>query len=65
MPKMKTNKSVAKRMKKTATGKFKRNKTRRRHLLTCKNRKQKRSFKEQPLVENNDSKRLSVLIPYA
>ncbi len=65
MPKMKTNKSVSKRFKKTASGTFKRNKTKRRHLMTCKTRGQKRNFKDQPLVEATDSKRFAVLLPYA
>jgi len=64
MPKMKTNKSVAKRLSKTATGKFKRNKTRRRHLLVCKSAKQKRGFRDRPVVAKSDMKRLKVLLPY-
>jgi large subunit ribosomal protein L35 len=65
MPKMKTNKSVAKRLKKTATGKFKRGKTRRRHLMTCKNAKQKRGFREKPLVEKTNLRKVNTLLPYA
>lgn len=65
MPKMKTNKSVAKRVRKTASGKFKRGMSRRRHLMTCKTSKQKRGFRETPTLEKNDEKRLSVLLPYA
>lgn len=65
MPKMKTNKSVAKRMKKTGTGKFKRGKTKRRHLMTCKNAKQKRNYREESVMDKSDTKRLKVLMPYA
>lgn len=64
MPKMKTNKSVAKRIKKTATGKFTRNKAKARHLMTSKTRKQKRSFKEVPCVHKTDAKKFQVLLPY-
>lgn len=65
MPKLKTNKSVSKRLKKTASGKLKRGRTRRRHLMTSKNAKQKRSFRKTPMVKGVDAKRLSLLIPYA
>jgi large subunit ribosomal protein L35 len=65
MPKLKTNKSVAKRFKKTGTGKFTRNKTKRRHLMVSKNAKQKRLFRRKAVVKQVDAKRLSKLMPYA
>ncbi|MBN2144257.1 MAG: 50S ribosomal protein L35 [Candidatus Aureabacteria bacterium] len=65
MPKLKTNKSVSKRFKKTASGLFKRNKTRRRHLMISKNTKQKRQFRKKVIVKQQDAKRLSRLMPYA
>jgi large subunit ribosomal protein L35 len=65
MPKLKTNKSVSKRFKKTASGLFKRNKAKRRHLMTSKNAKQKRQFRQTAIVKLVDSRRLAVLLPYA
>ena len=43
MPKQKTKKAMAKRFKKTGTGKFKRSSAGGAHILTGKSRKQKRS----------------------
>ena len=63
--KMKTNKSVAKRFKKTASGKFLRSKARRGHLMTSKNAKRKRAYRLKGAVEKTDSARLKVLLPYA
>ncbi|MGA1194669.1 MAG: 50S ribosomal protein L35 [Kiritimatiellia bacterium] len=50
MPKMKTKKAVAKRFKKTATGKVKRAKIGRRHLLGHKSRSRKRSLRQPAIV---------------
>jgi len=50
MPKKKTKKAVAKRFKKTATGKVKRHKAGRRHLLGSKSRGRKRSLRKSTLV---------------
>ena len=43
MPKLKTNRAAAKRFKKTATGKLKRNKAYKSHILTKKSQKRKRT----------------------
>ena len=43
MPKLKTNRAAKKRYSKTATGKFKRTKANRRHLLANKTNRQKKS----------------------
>ena len=43
MPKIKTNRAVAKRFKKTGTGKLKRNKAYKSHILTKKSQKRKRT----------------------
>ena len=45
MPKMKTSKSAAKRFKATGTGKLKRSKAYKSHILTKKTTKRKRIFK--------------------
>ena len=47
MPKLKTNKAAKKRYSYTATGKVKRTKSNRRHLLANKTRRQKKSGKIQ------------------
>ena len=45
MPKIKTNRAAAKRFKKTATGKLKRNKAYKSHILTKKSTKRKRNLR--------------------
>ena len=60
MPKMKTRKSVAKRFKKTGTGKIKRQSSSRGHLFTSKTRKQKRRLRAGGLVSKADEKRLLI-----
>ena len=45
MPKQKTNKGVKKRMKVTASGKIKRHKTNKRHLLSGRTSKRKRQLR--------------------
>jgi large subunit ribosomal protein L35 len=64
MPKIKTNRSAAKRFKKTASGKIKRKKTRHGHLLTKKTRKRKRRLRKGTLVSAADSKNLSRILPH-
>ena len=63
MPKMKTRKAAAKRLKRTASGKIKRYKQGRRHLLTAKSTKRKRNLRASDLVEAADIKRIQHLIP--
>ena len=46
MPKIKTNRAAAKRFKKTATGKLKRNKAYKSHILTKKSTKRKRNLRQ-------------------
>lgn len=50
MPKMKTNKSIKSRFKVTATGKLKRTRPGRRHILTKKTSKRKRRLRKSTLV---------------
>lgn len=52
MPKMKTNKSVASRFKVTGTGKLKRMKPGKRHILTKKTSKRKRRLSKPGLVHD-------------
>jgi len=51
MPKLKTKKSVKKRMKFTKTGKIKRYKAGRRHLMTTKNGNKKRKMRKSTLIK--------------
>ena len=46
MPKMKTTKAAAKRFKSTGTGKLKRNKAYKSHILTKKSQKRKRNLRK-------------------
>lgn len=64
MPKLKTNRSAAKRFKKTGTGKIKRRKPQKRHILTKKTTKRKRQLGKDTLVHPSDEKRINRMIPY-
>lgn len=64
MPKMKTNRGAKKRFKQTKSGKLKAKKSKTRHILSTKPRKQKRRFKESLYASDADSKRLGKLLPY-
>jgi len=65
MPKMKTKKTAAKRFKKTASGKLKYSHMGGSHILTNKNRKQKRRLGSRSIVDSADQKRIAKTIPYA
>ena len=64
MPKIKTNRSAAKRFKKTGTGKIKRGKSLKRHILTKKSSKRKRHLRKGTLVHKSDMGRVERMIPY-
>lgn len=64
MPKMKTRRSAAKRFSKTGTGKLKRNKSYRSHILTKKSPKRKRQLRRSGLVSATDLSRVKLLLPY-
>jgi large subunit ribosomal protein L35 len=63
MPKAKTNRSAAKRFKKTAGGKIVRRKSLKRHMLTSKTRARKRRLRKAAVVDKADSKRMGRLLP--
>lgn len=65
MPKMKTKKSVAKRLKLTGTGKLKRAKAFRSHKLTGKSAKTKRNLRKTGYVSASQEKTMKKLLPYA
>jgi large subunit ribosomal protein L35 len=65
MPKLKTHRGAAKRFKLTATGKVKRNKGYKSHLLTGKPAKRTRSLRQSVLVDKADEKNIKLLLPYS
>ncbi len=64
MPKMKTSRSAAKRFKVTGTGKLKRNKAYKRHILTKKTRKTKRNLRKAAMVDTTNIKTMKKILPY-
>ena len=64
MPKMKTNRSAAKRFKVTGTGKLKRNKAYKRHILTKKTTKTKRNLRKAAIVDATNVKNMKKILPY-
>lgn len=64
MPKLKTHKGAAKRLRLTATGKFKRGHSHARHILTKKAHKRKRLLDIDTLVAEADQKRVEAMLPY-
>lgn len=65
MPKVKSNSGAKKRFKLTGTGKVKRHKAYRSHILTKKSPKTKRKLRKPVMVENANIKSVRELIPYA
>ena len=63
MPKMKTNRATAKRLKRTASGKLRRRKAYKSHILTKKSRKRKRKLRKVTLVSGADVARMKRLMP--
>ncbi|MGD9976129.1 MAG: 50S ribosomal protein L35 [Desulfatirhabdiaceae bacterium] len=63
MPKIKTNRSAAKRFKTTGSGKFVYHKSHGSHILTSKSRKRKRSLRQSPIVDKTNQKELRLLLP--
>ena len=62
MPKMKSNRGAAKTFRKTGSGKIKRNKAFKSHILTSKSTKRKRSLRKSTLVAKSEEKRINRLI---
>lgn len=63
MPKMKTHRGAAKRFKATASGKFKRAKAFKSHILTKKTTKRKRGLDMPTMVSPADQKRIRKMLP--
>ncbi len=64
MPKVKTHRGVAKRVKVTATGKVKRARAFHSHLLSSKSPKRKRALAKSQMVHPANAKNIKKLIPY-
>jgi large subunit ribosomal protein L35 len=64
MPKMKTHRGLAKRVKITAKGKVKRAKAFHSHLMSSKTPKQKRRLAKADTMHPSDIKRIRSLLPY-
>ena len=64
MPKMKTNRSAAKRFKVTGTGKLKRNKANKQHILTKKTTKRKRALRQTTMTDATNEKNMKKILPY-
>jgi len=64
MPKMKTHRGAAKRFKITGTGKLKRAKAFKSHILTKKSSKTKRNLRKTGYVAETQEKVMKKLLPY-
>ena len=64
MPKIKTNRASAKRFKVTGTGKLKRSKAYKRHILTKKTTKTKRNLRKAAIVDSTNVKNMKKILPY-
>ena len=64
MPKMKTSRAAAKRFKVTGTGKLKRSKAYKSHILTKKTTKRKRNLRKGAYVSTTQEKAMKKLLPY-
>ncbi|PKM93310.1 MAG: 50S ribosomal protein L35 [Firmicutes bacterium HGW-Firmicutes-1] len=64
MPKMKTHRGAAKRFKATGTGKLKRSKAYKRHILTKKSPKSKRQARPSVVMSPSNEKVIKKMLPY-
>ena len=64
MPKMKTSRAAAKRFKLTGTGKLKRNKAYKRHILTKKTTKTKRNLRKAVMTDQTNVNNMKKILPY-
>lgn len=64
MPKFKSNSAAKKRFKVTGSGRIKRKKAYKSHILTKKSPKRKRNLRQATLVHKSEEKNIKVLIPY-
>lgn len=64
MQKLKTKRAAAKRFKVTGTGKLKRSKAYKRHILTKKSAKTKRNLRKPTTVDATNVKTMKKILPY-
>jgi len=64
MPKLKTNRAAAKRFKATGTGKIKRMKAGKQHILTKKSQKMKRRLRKGTLLDSANLSATKKMLPY-
>lgn len=64
MPKVKTNRAAAKRFKVTGTGKLKRMKANKNHILTKKTTKRKRNLRKSAIADATNAKVMKKILPY-
>ena len=64
MPKLKTRKCAAKRLKQTGTGKYRHNTAGARHLMSTKNAKRRRRLRQDGAVSTAERKRIKAALPY-
>jgi len=62
MPKLKTHRGAAKRIKKTAGGKFKRHHAYHSHILSKKSRKRKRNLRDSAILKPCDAKVVAMML---
>ena len=65
MPKVKTKRAAAKRFKVTGTGKLKRMKAYKSHILTKKSAKRKRNLRKAVEVDATNAKMMKRILPYS
>ncbi|HKU39562.1 MAG TPA: 50S ribosomal protein L35 [Polyangiales bacterium] len=63
MPKMKTKRAAAKRVRVTGTGKLRRGKARLNHMMRGKPARRLRELRKNSLVDDSDAKRFKRLLP--
>ena len=61
---MKTSRAAAKRFKKTGTGKLKRMKAYKSHILTKKSTKRKRNLRKAAMTDSTNIKNMKKILPY-
>jgi large subunit ribosomal protein L35 len=64
MPKLKTHRGAAKRFSFTKSGKIKRSKAYKSHILTKKSTKRKRNLRQTGFIAEEEAKKIGALIPY-
>ena len=64
MPKLKTKRAAAKRFRVTGTGKLKRNKAYKSHILTKKTTKRKRNLRKAAYADSTNVKNMKKILPY-